>query len=234
MSQVQKGYLVQERKSLARGIFNGLSKRYETFLDIFTLYQDRKWKKHIIESCKTSKCILDLACGTCRLSLLKKEDKILVGLDINESMIMNSGIRKNAYDCLVVGDAESLPFRENSFDTVVSCYLPKYVTQQKLIDSIISCTTKEGKITLYDFAWPTGFFSVIYRFYVSYFFGFLFFLASNLRSETMLTFSELPRLIKHTNWVSELQDELKNRGLMYNLRKLTLGTVILFEIYLRS
>jgi ubiquinone/menaquinone biosynthesis C-methylase UbiE len=62
--------------------------------------------------------ILDIGCGTGRhLTIFKPYFKNVVGLDISKNMIKSA--RKKGHEPLV-GDAENLPFRNNSFDVIIS------------------------------------------------------------------------------------------------------------------
>jgi len=64
--------------------------------------------------CETA---LDLGCGSGLFAgMLKKRTKMLVGLDISLEMIRISAKRKKC--AMIRGDAENLPFRDESFDLV--------------------------------------------------------------------------------------------------------------------
>ena len=62
--------------------------------------------------------ILDVGCGDCWSSSDKKcNDAFLVGLDISKNALKLAKINKN--DNVVLGTAQYLPFKENSFETVL-------------------------------------------------------------------------------------------------------------------
>ena len=69
------------------------------------------------------KTILDVGAGTGRTSVvLAKMGAEVTALDVSEQMLKEL-TKKNAKIKTVVGDAESLPFPDKSFDVVVSAFL---------------------------------------------------------------------------------------------------------------
>src|SRR5262249_48207651 len=68
--------------------------------------------------------LLDVACGSGQLALLAARDGVdVIGIDIAENLIARANARAAAEQlsaCFQVADAEELPFRDGSFDFVVS------------------------------------------------------------------------------------------------------------------
>ena len=68
--------------------------------------------------------LLDVGCGSGELALLAARDGVdVVGIDIAENLISRANARAAAEQlsaCFRVGNAEELPFRDGSFDFVVS------------------------------------------------------------------------------------------------------------------
>ncbi|MFA5127376.1 MAG: methyltransferase domain-containing protein [Patescibacteria group bacterium] len=70
-----------------------------------------------------SKKILDVGAGTGRTSvILAKMGAEVTALDVSEKMLKELK-KKNAKIKIVVGDAESLPFPDKSFDAIMSAFL---------------------------------------------------------------------------------------------------------------
>lgn len=91
--------------------------------ELFNTFEQRSLDKRLRkanQTCKKHRICCDLACGTG--NLIKRqigEFKDVIGLDISRRMIeicKAKGLGKKA--CFVVGDAENLPFRDNSFNMV--------------------------------------------------------------------------------------------------------------------
>ena len=57
--------------------------------------------------------LLDLGCGTCILKKFIPDDTRYVGLDFSKNML-----RKSHNLEIIQADAEYLPFKENSFDSI--------------------------------------------------------------------------------------------------------------------
>lgn len=123
-------------------------------------YMHKHWKKKIIlilhMICK-NKIVLDLGSGTSTYSkIISKVSSECIGIDISIKMLSyaKKRIHKDAIH-LVLGDAEVLPFRPESFDALVSIGLFEYVDRTKVVLQIkeilkhdglliISCPNKYG------------------------------------------------------------------------------------------
>jgi ubiquinone/menaquinone biosynthesis C-methylase UbiE len=66
--------------------------------------------------------VLDVGCGGCPLTRTKK-DYTLVGLDCDDALLEIAAARNGA--SLVKGDARTLPFKDDSFDSVIMVSLPQ-------------------------------------------------------------------------------------------------------------
>ena len=80
------------------------------------------------------KSILEVGCGCgSNLSLIKKEypDVRLAGIDINRSSIIKA--KENLKDVqLIVGDVNDLPFKDKSFDVVLSDAVLMYISPEEI------------------------------------------------------------------------------------------------------
>lgn len=81
--------------------------------------------------------ILDIGAGTGRLAIqLAKAGALVTALDVSSSMLDKLKQKALGKIKLVVGDAENLPFADNSFDLVVAAFLivhlkdPRYFLDQ--------------------------------------------------------------------------------------------------------
>src|SRR6266446_5926154 len=128
---------VAAKSELARRIFGGLSPSYDSVLDRMTLYQDGMWKRRMLEKLPWGEgaMVLDVGCGTCVLEeRFQMKGSQAVGIDITSGMIelaQQKGLK--SLPMLGLADAEHLPFREESFDVVLSCYVPKYCDTGSLV-----------------------------------------------------------------------------------------------------
>jgi len=85
------------------------------------------WRTVLSETFKGKMKILDVGCGTGFLSLILAElGHEVVGIDLSEGMLSKARKKaeENGYDILFkLGDAENLPFDDDSFDAVVNRHL---------------------------------------------------------------------------------------------------------------
>ena len=127
---------------------------YDRLVRIATIGQDSKWKKKIADNIQTNCIGLDLACGTGILSsLLLENGNKVIGVDLTFSylkMFSSKGIQMN----LVNSNAEMLPFVGNTFDFIVTSYLPKYTNLERLIFECYRVLKSGGCIVLHDFTLP--------------------------------------------------------------------------------
>lgn len=220
-------------RSTAIRIFGGLAPAYDYALAAATLFQDRRWKAWVLYKVRSHrpKLILDVGCGTCVLEeRLEGTGVSVVGVDISASMIRRGGAKRlKCVKMLVVGDAEHLPFRDGSFESVVSCYVAKYCKVRTLA-SELSRVGKDGcRIAIYDFVRPRGTYSILLRMYV---YGLLPFAGGLLRRIARglaVTFQELPAVIGKTTWDDEFEEALKAEGVSVTEVKSMTGIVRCFS-----
>jgi demethylmenaquinone methyltransferase/2-methoxy-6-polyprenyl-1,4-benzoquinol methylase len=229
----------EEPKSVSRGgglqttaqhLFESLAPSYDSVLEYVTLYQDRYWKKFLLEEAdlKRGFRILDLACGTCVLEdYIGEKGCEAVGLDMTERMIRIGKEKRGANaGSLVVGDAESIPFGEETFDVVFSCYLPKYCRTDKMASEIRRVLKPGGRVLLYDFTRPKGFLSPFHAFYIYGVLKILGMIAGRTSRELEFTFRRLPEIIRESTWDETLREVMLSHGFGQVGKKALSGGVV--------
>jgi ubiquinone/menaquinone biosynthesis C-methylase UbiE len=101
--------------------------------------------------------ILDVGCGTGTIlsAIAKRKDDgvILAGIDISPEMIRVAKKHMEEKADLRVGDAEDLPWKDNSFDVALCLYsFHHYTHPQKALSEINRVITQGGQLILAD-AW---------------------------------------------------------------------------------
>ncbi|MCF6158961.1 MAG: class I SAM-dependent methyltransferase [wastewater metagenome] len=124
---------------------------------------DRRWSFYIAETIqetlkrldiKPDSKLLDIGCGTGSLLQaisLRYPSVCLVGIDLSREMLKAAHKKHIKKSHLITGQSQELPFRSNSFDTVVSCNVFHYLHKpQKCIREIIRILKPGGKIIITD------------------------------------------------------------------------------------
>ncbi len=220
-------------KETAGRIFDGLAKSYERTLDLATLLQDRYWKRWLLSRAALTRSdrVLDIGCGTCVLEeSLEGTGCGVVGLDLTLEMLRRGKSKKLACaEVLLEGDAEALPFPDDSFDVIVSCYVVKYCDSETFAAEVARALRPGGRLVMYDFARPRG---TAFPFLALYTYGMLGLagrLLEHLDSGVSYTFKELPRIIRNSNWSDSLPSSLVRNGLeLVERRPLSGGAVEAF------
>jgi len=224
--------MVQPLKYKAKQIFSGLYSTYDWVLEYFTLFQDRYWKRRLLEEASISpgNLILDVGCGTGVLEeCIDALGATFVGLDLTKEMMRIAQTKRiGCLDDLVLGDAEQLPFATESFDKVLSCYVIKYCNSRNFVGQIYRVLKPGGRVVLYDFARPHGLFAPFHFFYVYGALRLFGLLTRKYDRGMSFTLSELPKIISRTRWNQELELALTDQGFQYSSSRLSGGAVVLF------
>jgi len=110
----------------------------------------------------SGKYVLDLGCGTgvCTYDLAKRAKKV-VGVDIStwaiEKAKANPIAEKLNVD-FVVGDAENIPFPDNTFDVVVNTALLQYFDEPQKVINEIHRVLKPGGVAVVEVPLKYGFY----------------------------------------------------------------------------
>lgn len=150
--------------------------------------------------------MLELACGTGILSLmLAQAGRRVAGLDLTFGYL--AAAKKRVQLPLAQGTAETLPYRNESFDAVVSSYLAKYVDIQRVVDECWRVLKPGGVAVFHDFAYPDG---VMRSFWNAYFS--ILRVAGRLVTSWKTVFDQLDDIIRNSDWVIKTEGALYKRG----------------------
>jgi demethylmenaquinone methyltransferase / 2-methoxy-6-polyprenyl-1,4-benzoquinol methylase len=130
---------------------------------------------------------------------------------------------------LVNGDAESLPFPDSAFDSVVSCYVAKYVRVSAFAKEVARVTKPGGLVALYDFAKPRGPLAPFIELYIQ---GGLRGAGVALRlarRRSAYTYENLPSIIDGSAWDLGITGAMEQAGVRtVSAQRLTGGTVFAY------
>ncbi len=114
------------RTEHAQRMFGGIATQYESTAALLSLGLECRWRAALVASVPEGSRVLDVATGTGMVAReLAGRGCRVVGLDQNEPMIRRAG--RSGGLTFVLGQAEHLPFPDESFDAVTFAYLLRYV-----------------------------------------------------------------------------------------------------------
>jgi demethylmenaquinone methyltransferase/2-methoxy-6-polyprenyl-1,4-benzoquinol methylase len=124
-----------ERTRHARSLFSGIASDYERMGSVLSFGQDPRWRRFLVSKVTAipGSWVLDVATGTGLVAReLARKNLRVVGLDQSPSMLRRgvAGVREAGQDDrirFVLGQAQALPFPDESFDALTFTYLLRYV-----------------------------------------------------------------------------------------------------------
>jgi demethylmenaquinone methyltransferase/2-methoxy-6-polyprenyl-1,4-benzoquinol methylase len=120
----------------AQNLFSGLPRHYDFLEEFLSLGQNGRWRREMISRvvADSPRAILDVATGTAgvALALARRTGADVTGIDITEGMLRHGHERVVAAEVddrvkLIIGQAERLPFADDTFDALTFTYLLRYV-----------------------------------------------------------------------------------------------------------
>src|SRR5580692_1530849 len=119
----------QQRGEKVGDLFATIARRYDLLNDLQSFGLHRLWKRRVtaLAAVKAGDRALDLCCGTGDIALaLAGQGADVTGLDFSEKMLEVAAHRleksKSGRLKFIQGDAQSLPFPDNSFDAITVGY----------------------------------------------------------------------------------------------------------------
>ncbi len=157
-------------------MFNSIARNYDFLNHFLSFGIDVLWRKRLIRELKKYKPskILDIATGTADLAIMasKIKDAEIVGVDLSSGMIevgKEKVDRKNLNQKiqLLVGDAESLDLKQNSFDAAMVAFgVRNFEDLDKGLTEIAAVLKDKSPLLVLEFSKPQLFmFKQLYHFY---------------------------------------------------------------------
>jgi demethylmenaquinone methyltransferase/2-methoxy-6-polyprenyl-1,4-benzoquinol methylase len=124
-----------ERTEHARRLFAGIATEYDRMGAVLSFGQDPRWRRFLVSKVTAipGSWVLDVASGTGLVSReLARKNLRVVGLDQSPAMLQRGldAVRAAGLDDrirFVLGQAQALPFANESFDALTFTYLLRYV-----------------------------------------------------------------------------------------------------------
>lgn len=159
-------------------MFDDIAARYDLVNRVISLGIDQSWRRKTVRSLNLGPAqrVLDLATGTADLAIqvARTEPSVsVVGLDPSSKMLEvgRAKVARGGLDArveLVQGDAQTLPFEANSFDSVCIAFGIRNVPdRRKALCEMARVTRPGGRIAILELSEPrSGWLAAMARFHI--------------------------------------------------------------------
>jgi len=158
--------LTDDPNRFAQNLFTGLPRNYDFLEELLSLAQNGRWRREMISHISPSspQTVLDVATGTAGVAveLTRRTKASVTGIDITEAMLRQGAARVEQAAVtdrvtLLVGQAEKLPFPDDTFDGLTFTYLLRYVADPSATMRELARVLKPGApIASLEFCVPTS------------------------------------------------------------------------------
>jgi len=207
------------KKEQVAAMFDNIAPKYDFLNQLLSMGIHKGWRRKAIQFIaeQKPKTILDIATGTADFAIeaMKLNPEKVVGVDISEGML-KLGIEKinklglqNKIE-LKLGDSESLPFSDNSFDAItVGFGVRNFENLEKGIKDIYRVLNRNGMLAVLEFSKPANFpVKQVYNFYFRYVTPFI----GKLFSKDNSAYTYLPESVKAFPAGEEFLEILRKTG----------------------
>ncbi len=140
-----------EKKDIA-DIFSAISNIYDKFLSAVTFGGIHAWQNTLISLSEKKGTLLDIGTGTGEVALKAKNKGYnqVIGIDISLEMLKIATEKCN--NCIfILADAENLPFKEESIDTITLSLVYRHLLDRKaFLKEARRVLKNEGRICILD------------------------------------------------------------------------------------
>ncbi len=157
------------KKTTIEHMFNSIAPEYDRLNHLMSLNMDKLWRRRALHKIVTkdkSQTILDIACGTGDFSIAIAEHAnpmtVVEGIDISEGMldVMRAKLAGRGLESRVsarLGDSESLPYQDDSFDRVTIAFgIRNFEHREKALEEILRVLKPGGRLVILELSIPTN------------------------------------------------------------------------------
>lgn len=156
-----------QRAAKVNDLFAAIARRYDLINDLQSFGLHRLWKRRVVRlaQIKNGDRALDLCCGTGDIALaLARRGAETTGLDFSEKMLEVAAHRQKQIPNsehrtlnFVQGDAQQLPFPDNSFDIVTMGYgLRNLTSWERGLEEMERVAKPSARIIVLEFGKPAN------------------------------------------------------------------------------
>lgn len=219
------------KKEQVEQMFDNISGKYDELNHILSMGIDVGWRKKVVKIIKNQnpKTVLDIATGTGDLAIMmaKATDAKITGFDLSAGMLevgrqkIKEQNLENRIE-MIQGDAEKMPFEDNSFDCITVAFgVRNFENLKKGLDEIYRVLKPGGKFVILEFSQPQSFpMKQLYGFYSK---NILPMIGKKI-SKDKSAYTYLPESVKAFPYGEEMKKILKSSNFIKTTdKKLTFG-----------
>jgi len=146
------------REERVRDLFGEIAPRYDLINDLQSFGLHRAWKRKVVALADVRAGIvaLDVCCGTGDIAFaLRQSGAEVAGVDFSLPMLREAAARNEVPVGFVRGDAQELPFGDNTFDAVTVGYgLRNLASWQRGLEEMWRVAKVGGRLVVLEFGKP--------------------------------------------------------------------------------
>lgn len=149
------------RAGRVRDLFGAIARRYDLINDLQSFGLHRAWKRKVVAlaEAKAGTTALDVCCGTGDIAFaLQQWGAEVAGVDFSEPMLRVAAAKKEGSGIsLMRGDAQQLPFADDTFDVVTVGYgLRNLASWQRGLTEMWRVAKPGGRLVVLEFGKPAN------------------------------------------------------------------------------
>jgi demethylmenaquinone methyltransferase/2-methoxy-6-polyprenyl-1,4-benzoquinol methylase len=214
-----KSYFLHPRS--IRDLFDNIAPTYDLLNHLLSLGRDFYWRKMAVQELKGLEgWIVDVATGTGDVAIeithQNNHRRKVFGLDFSEPMIKRAQQKVSEKGLsqtitLSLGDALSLPFRDNTFSaSMIAFGLRNIAKKEQALSEMVRVIKKSGKVIILEFTFPQK--GLMGRLYPIYFQRILPWVGGFISGDRG-AYAYLPKSVFHFASVENYEEMMKKVGL---------------------
>jgi demethylmenaquinone methyltransferase/2-methoxy-6-polyprenyl-1,4-benzoquinol methylase len=216
-----------------RNLFDNIAPTYDFLNRLLSLRRDLYWRKMAVREFRGCKgWMLDIATGTgdVVIEMIRQEDRerMVFGIDFSGPMIRRAREKLSRKGLvrgvgLGLGDALSLPFRENTFSgSMIAFGLRNIVEKKQALNEMVRVVKSGGKVVVLEFTFPQK--GLMRWLYPVYFKKILPWIGGSVSGDRG-AYAYLPESVFHFRYAEEYEELMRKSGLASVLTRPLTGGV---------